>query len=165
MHLTFAPRGILQIDDAKLVYRNFSGVGSKYNREGDRNFAVIIPDQEIADALMNDTNQYGVGWNVRIKPPREEGDEPFMYLPVKIRFNDRGPNVYLQTGDVRNKLDVDSIGCLDDVYISSVDLDIRPYDDEINGKPFRAAYLQSMCVTQEITDRFASRFADEESPF
>ena len=52
MHVTFAPRGILQIDDAKIVYRNFSGVASKYNREGDRNFAVVVEDQDIADALV-----------------------------------------------------------------------------------------------------------------
>lgn len=154
MHITFAPRGILQIDDARIVYRNFSGVGSKFNREGDRNFAVIIPDQEQADALINE------GWNVKIKPPRDEDDSPFMYLPVKIKFNDRGPNCYLATGTRINRLDEESICCLDDVDILSVDMDLRPYDWEVNGKTGRTAYLQSIKVTQEI-DRFASSFEEE----
>ena len=65
MNLNFGPRNILQIDDAHIVYRNFAGVGDKYNREGDRNFALVIPDEEIADALLADKNQYGVAWNVK----------------------------------------------------------------------------------------------------
>lgn len=156
MHITFAPRGILQIDEARLVYRNFSGVGAKYNREGDRNFAVIIDDQEIADALIEE------GWNVKIKPPREDGDSPFMYLPVKIKFSDRGPSIYLKTGNAMNRLDEESIDCLDNIDIQSVDLDIRPYDWEVNDKTGRTAYLQSIHITQEI-DRFAERYADETS--
>ena len=76
---------ILQIEDARIIYRNFSGVATKYNREGDRNFAVIIPTDEIKDILIKD------GWNVKIKPPREEDESPFMYMPVKIKFNSRGP--------------------------------------------------------------------------
>lgn len=84
-----------------------------------------------------------------------------MYLPVKIKFNDRGPNVYLVTGERRNKLDKEAIGCIDDIDISSVSLDIRPYDWEVNGKVGRTAYLQAMQVIQEI-DRFAARFAEEE---
>lgn len=151
MHLTFAPRDILQIDDARITYRNFSGVGSKFNREGDRNFAVIIPDQEVADALVE------AGWNVKIKPPREEGDTPFMYLPVKIKFNDRGPNVYLKTGSRLNELDEESIDVLDNVDILCVDLDIRPYDWDVNGKTGRTAYLQSIRVTQQV-DRFAEQY-------
>lgn len=148
MEITFAPRGILQIDDARIIYRNFSGVGSKYNREGDRNFAVVIPSQEIADELIKE------GWNVRIKPPREEDEEPFMYLPVKIKFSDRGPNCYLRSGKIQTKLTESTIGCVDDIDILSVDLDLRPFDWDVNGKTGRTAYLQSIRVTQKI-DRFA----------
>lgn len=149
MKVTFAPRGILQIDDARIIYRNFSGEGSKFNREGDRNFSLIIPDQELADKLV------AQGWNVKIREPREEGDDPFIHLPVKVKFNDRGPNIYLQSGGRRVKLDEESISCLDNVDIVNIDMDIRPYDWEVNGKTGRTAYLHSMCVTQEV-DRFAS---------
>lgn len=157
MKITFGPRGILMIDNARIIYRNFSGIGSKFNREGDKNFSVVIDDQQIADSLIQD------GWNLKIKPPRDEDDIPFMHLPVKLKFNDRGPNVYLESGKNRIKLDEESISCLDNVDIVNVDLDIRPYDWEVNGKTGRTAYLQSMCVTQEV-DRFARQYAEEEYP-
>ena len=159
MNLTFAPRNILQIDDARIIFRNFRGEGGRFNKEGDRNFAVVIPNQEMAESLLNDTNQYGAGWNVKIKAPREEGDDPFIYLPVKVKFNDYGPNVYLTSGKKTNKLDEDSVSCLDDIEIISVDMDIRPYDWGPIGpdqKYGRTAYLQSIDVTQKI-DRFAAR--------
>ena len=156
MEITFAPRGILQIDDARIIYRNFSGVGSKFNREGDRNFAVVIDDPELADTLINE------GWNVKIKPPRDENEDPFMYLPVKIKFNENGPAVYLRTGKVMKRLNEELVSCIDDIDILSVDLDIRPYDWEVNGKTGRTAYLQSINVTQRI-DRFAARYAEEEA--
>lgn len=151
MHITFAPNNILQIDDARIIFRNFSGAPSKFNREGDRNFAVIIPEQEIADALIAE------GWNVKIKPPREDGDTPFMYLPVKIKFNDRGPRVYLKSGSNIIRLDEESVSCLDNVDIISVDLDIRPYDWNVNGMEGRTAYLRSIRVTQEV-DRFYDQY-------
>lgn len=157
MRITFAPKGIVQIDDARIIFRNLSGEGSKYNREGDRNFSLLIDNQEVADALIE------AGWNVRIKPPREEGESPFMHLPVKVKFNDRGPNVYLRTGDKQIALNERTVGMLDRVDIRSVDLDIRPYDWERDGETGRSAYLHSMRVYQEV-DRFAERFAEEEYP-
>lgn len=156
MELTFAPRGILQIDDARIAFRNFRGEGDKYNREGDRNFALIIPTEDLADRLDKE------GWNVKIRDPKEEGDLPFMYLPVKVKFNDRGPQVYLRTGDAVNRLDEESVDILDDIDILGVNLDIRPYDWEVNGKTGRTAYLQSIEVIQEI-DRFAARYAEEKN--
>lgn len=154
MELTFAPRGILQIDDCRIVYKNFRGEASKFNREGDRNFAVVIPTEEMADELVEQ------GWNVKVKPPRDEDDSPFMYLPVKIKFNDRGPAAYLQSGKNMRKLNEDSIGMLDRIDIIGVDLDVRPYDWEVNGKTGRTAYLQSIKVVQDI-DRFAADMDEE----
>lgn len=178
MEITFAPRNILQIDDARLVFMNFAGREDKFNRKGDRNFAVVIPDanypedekmynrgklekeeiRKIHEVLIND------GWNVKIKPPRDADDSPFMYLPVKVKYTDRsGPNAYLVTGDRMNKLDEESIAILDDIDILNVDLDVRPYDWEVNGKVGRSAYLQAIKVTQNI-DRFKARYAEEEYP-
>ena len=153
MRITYAPRDILQIDDARIIYRNFAGRGDKYNREGDRNFAVVIPDEDMANELTDR------GWNVKIKPPREDGDTPFMFLPVKVKFNDRGPNVYLKTGTNQHRLDEESVGLIDNIDIIGVDLDVRPYDWEVNGKEGRTAYLQSMRVIQDA-DRFAEDIRD-----
>lgn len=145
---------ILEIEEAKIVYRNFTGIAGKYNREGDRNFAVVIPEQEIADDLLKE------GWNVKIKPPREDGDEPFIYLPVKIKFNDRGPGIYINTFDGGlERLNEETVGSLDNIDIVSVSLDIRAYDWEVNGKVGRTAYLQGMEVVQNI-DRFAAKYAE-----
>lgn len=164
MELVFAPRNILQINDARICYRNFKGEGSLYNNEGDRNFSLVIPDEETANALMNDTNKFGAGWNVKIRAPREDGEQPFMHLPVKVKYTDHSaPRVYLITNGRKNELNEDTIGMLDDIEIRKVDLDIRPYDGESRFGPHRTAYLQAIYVEQEI-DRFAARFAEEEFP-
>ena len=156
MNICFAPKGILQIDDARIIFKNFEGRGDKFNREGDRNFSLLIEDENTSNALIKE------GWNVKIKPGREEGDDPFMRLPVKVKFTDYGPNVYLVTGNRRNELDEESIGCLDNIEIESVDMDIRPYDWEVNGRTGRTAYLQSMEVVQRI-DRFAARYSGNDA--
>lgn len=149
------PNGYLEINEARIIWPNFSGRGDRFNREGDRNFHLVIPDQEICDALLNDKNEYGDSWNVKIKAPREEGDTPFMHMPVKVKFNNRGPNVYLVSGNKQVALNEDTIKCLDDIDIMYVDLDVRPYDGQMaNGMTFRSAYLSAMRVYQRV-DRFA----------
>ena len=151
-------RGVLQIEDARIIYRNFRGEASKYNREGDRNFAVIIPNQEVADELIAD------GWAVKIKPPRDEDESPFMYLPVKVKFNNRGPAAYVKSGNSVQRLNEDTIGMLDEIDIQSVDMDLRAYDWEVNGKTGRSAYLQAINVIQNI-DRFGAQYQAQELPF
>lgn len=177
MHVIIDPRGRLIIDDARLTFKNFSGRGTEYNDEGNRNFCLIIAGgvlekgrdkftltaQEMAEALMNETNKYGDGWKVKIKPPIEPGAEPFAYLQVKISQN-RMPVVYVESaGKVRKLEDFDELNMLDRIAIGSVNLDIRPYDDTMRGRSFRTAYLDCLEVFQAI-DRFTARYADGEYP-
>lgn len=156
MKINFTKSGILQIEGARIIYRNFAGVASKFNREGERNFSVVIPDQETADALIAE------GWNVKIKQPREgyEDEGPFMHLPVKVKFNNRGPGVYVRSVDNVTRLTEETVGMVDEIDIASVDMDLRPFDWEVNGKTGRSAYLQSIEVTQNV-DRFGAKYAEE----
>ena len=115
--------------------------------------------------IKNDKNKFGAGWNVKTREPREEGEAPLYHLPVKVKYTERStPRVFLISGDFREELTENTIGILDDISIAHIDLDIRPYDWDVNGKNGRTAYLQSIHVTQEV-DRFAARYAEEEYPW
>lgn len=156
---------IVEIDDARILWPNFEGRVDEFHPNGERDFHLIIPNEEIKEALVNDVNEWGVGWNVKINAPRDPDDMPFMKLKVKVKFNQRGPKIRLVTNGRTQFLDEESAACLDYAHIKRVDLDIRPYDDisKLSGKPFRTAYLQEIRVEQEVS-RFDDRFAEEEYP-
>lgn len=154
MEIRFMRDKTVQIDDARLMFRNFAGRRERYNNAGDRNFCIVIPDESIAEQLAD------AGWNVKIKPPKIEGDAPFMFLKVKVKFSDYGPNCYLVSGSSQMRLNPDTVGCLDKVQIQSVDLDIRPFEwTNDDGETCRTAYLNAIRVIQRL-DRFAERTDD-----
>lgn len=139
-------RNRIVLENARILFRNFSGLEGKYNKEGDRNFGVLIPGH-LARELEKD------GWNVKWLEPREEGDPENAFLRVSVAFNKgkkkTGPRVILISSEGRTKLTDETIDLLDDVDIMTTDMIIRPYRWEVNGKTGTKAYLQSMFVTIE----------------
>lgn len=146
----------LSVENAKIIFRNFSGKESKFNRAGDRNFSVVF-DKDWGEELSE------AGWNLKILKPRDEYEEVKYAMPVKVQFGKFPPKIYLISGRKRQLLDEDSISCLDYAEIETVDLIIRPYNWEVNGKTGVKAYLKTMYVTIE-EDEFAAKYAEDEYP-
>lgn len=144
------------IEDAPIIFRNFAGKEGQYNREGDRNFAVILPP-DIAVQMLKD------GWNVRYLEAREEGDEDTPYIQVAVNFKNRPPRVILLTSTTRTQLDEESVEILDWADIQTADLIARGYDWAVNDKTGTKAYLQSLFVTIE-EDELEKKYSINENP-
>lgn len=153
--MSYRVENVLEFENAKILFKNFSGKEKKFNREGDRNFTVIIPDEEMAIRLKND------GWNVRQLRSRDE-DEPGDYaMRVTVSYKGRPPRVVLIAHGKQTVLDEQSINVMDYADIERVDLVVNPYNWEANGKVGVKAYLRSMYVTL-AEDKFAAKYADME---
>jgi hypothetical protein len=132
----------LVIENARIIFRNFSGREGMYNREGDRNFGVLL-DEQLAKEMSED------GWNVKWLKPREEGEPEQAYIQVSVNFKGRPPRVVMISSRGRTNLGEHEVELLDWADISTADLIMRPYEWAVNDKHGIKAYLQSIFVTIE----------------
>lgn len=177
----------------KGAWCNFSGEASQYNAEGDRNFNILIEDRDLTqeevdnfldiypEAFVDEAPDGPVvkynndeiatasdllkalGYNVKIRTPRVEDQDPFEYLKIKVKFNDYGPIAKLIVNRRQVNLNENTIGSLDRIAIANCDLAIRPYDWNSAMGSGRTAYLEKIYVTQEI-DRLSEKYSETEYP-
>lgn len=150
--------GTIIIEDARIIYRNFSGVEGPFNQAGTRTFNVLL-EPDIAKQLEED------GWNVKYLKPRaedeEEGTEPQAHMQVVARYDKgRPPRVVLITSRNRTNLDEETVECLDDADIKTIDMIIRPYHWDVRGESGIKAYLKTMFVTIQ-EDYLELKYAEE----
>jgi hypothetical protein len=145
----------LAIDNARILFKNFTGKDDKFAHEGDRSFSVLIDDEDLANQLKNE------GWNIKQLTPRDPDEKPSYYIKVKISYKVRAPKVWLLTNHKRTLLDESTISTLQYARIENADVVISPWQWDINGKSGIAAYLDTLYVKIE-DDPFAEKYADYE---
>ncbi len=136
--ITYEKEGKLILENAKIIFRNFTGVGNDYNHDGDRNFCVIIDDQDAINDLLAD------GWNIKTRPAREEGDLPLNYVKVNVSYKYKGPKIFRHIGDATIEVVEDTVQELDKDDILYCDMVIVPYKWSRKGNEGISAYLQEL---------------------
>lgn len=152
--------GTVTIENARLVFKNFAGKEGQYNREGDRNFGVILTP-EVAEAMAAD------GWNVKTLKAREEDEQPTPYIQVSVGYKVRPPRVTMIGNKTRRRTELgeDLVEMLDWVDMETVDLIIQPYNWRVpgrNGRPDDTgvkAYLKTMYATI-VEDELDLKYAE-----
>lgn len=150
-------KSLIEIENARIAFRNFSGKPGRFNPAGNRNFCVFL-DEELAKTLARD------GWNVKHLKPYEPEDAPQAYLQVSVGYANYPPKIMLiktrsDGGDTRTYLDESTVNVLDFADIENVDLIIRPYNWSVNDKEGVKAYIKSMYVVIR-TDRFEEKYTN-----
>ena len=140
-------------EDADIIFRNFKGEEGQYNREGDRNFAVLINDPKVVEALLDD------GWNVKFLKPQDDDGEEQAYLQVSVNFKGRPPMIYMISSKGKEQLSEDIVELLDYVDIRTVDMILNPYPWNVNGRSGVKAYLEKLFVTIE-EDALDQKYSD-----
>ena len=160
----------LNIENARIKYRNFSGKAGDYNAAGVRTFSVVIEEQDV-ERLRSD------GWRVKaLKSRPEYPDEPIRYhLPVRVNFGNYPPKIVIISDSGKKVIGEEDLHILDWMEFANVDLVIRPYNYDVNGNVGVKAYLKAMYVTRiedefekkyrNIPDTAASSLKDEEPPW
>ena len=128
------------LENVVIAFRNFAGKEDKYNREGDRNFAVFL-DEDIAQRMLAD------GWNVKYLRERE-GDEgpPQAYIQVAVSYKVKPPKIGVLTSKGLRMYPEEMVELLDWVDIEMADVTINPYEWAVGGKSGTKAYLSTLYI-------------------
>jgi hypothetical protein len=132
----------ITVRDAQLIFKNFAGRESQYNKKGDRNFHLRFDNEADAMALSD------LGLNVKMRKGREEDDAPYWHLKVKVGYNGaRKPLITVITERGRVNYDESMAELVDVLDIKKVDLILHPSWYEVNGSTGFSAYLKSIYLT------------------
>lgn len=143
----------IKLENIRMMWRNLRGEKKQFNEAGKRNFAIPL-EEDLALQLAE------IGWNVRAKEKaNDEGKmETLYHLSVNVKLDGKNPpRIFMITwgpdGEPRRtQLDEDTVGLLDFAEFDNVDVIIRPYNYDFNGKKGVTHYLKTLFATLHVDD-------------
>ena len=148
------------LENVKILFRNFRGLEGPYNKLGDRNFCIILPDPDIATGMAE------AGWNIKTTREREEDGEitpGLPYIEMKLGYNPKAkpPLVVMVTDRGRTNLGEHEVDLLDFADIVNTDIIFAPHYWENGAKHGLKAYVRSVYFTIE-EDALARKYARQD---
>lgn len=129
----------ITMEEVQLIWTNFAGREEKYNKKGDRNFTVIL-DPELGQHMLD------LGWNVKVKEPRDEYEEPMFSIKVSVGFEFFPPKIVVLTKRSKTVMTEEFLWTIDDADIRMVDLTIRAHHWNVNGNVGVKAWCKTMYI-------------------
>ncbi len=141
----------INIEDARLIFKNFSGAPTRFDAVGGkRNFCIEL-DDETAETLASQ------GWNIKATKPKDDSYDPVPYLQVKVGFKVKPPKIRVMQGNKSSYLTEETIGMLDWAEIESADVVVTSSTYDFAGRKGISAYLQALYVTLK-EDAFSAKY-------
>ncbi len=147
----------VSVENAQIIFRNFTGEPTKFNKDGGKKTFSLKLDEDFANKLRED------GWNVKTWEP-ENSDEVVYHLPVEVSYNLYPPKIFMISGNKKTLLAEETVAALQYAEFENVDLIIRPYCWEVNGKSGVKAYVKTLYATI-VEDEFEKKYRDLDSDF
>ena len=176
--------GNLNVEDAAIIYKNFSGKPTIVNPSGGKRTFSLALNKEFGARLSE------MGWNVKVKEVRdqlEEGektrtvnwpeyestyatefDHALIYTEIVANENSEYPPKIYRVSEFNGEKTMSLIppeqwGRLDDFELTGIDLVVHPYTHgrSIANPNAKKGYLKSMyAVTTPVDDGFGGKYAD-----
>jgi hypothetical protein len=129
-------------------WRNFRGLKTEMNAEGNRNFNVVLSPEQAARMRLD-------GWRVKEKAPYtpqgelpDEGAEPDFYLNVKVGYKFAPPSIFTIT-TVKTPIGEGLVGTLDDLRILTADIQISGRWSDMAGGGYTAYLRKGFFVVEQ----------------
>lgn len=116
------------IFDAKIIFKNFKGEETAYNKKGDRNCVVVFKEEQkdMAEEMLR------LGWPIKRKEGYNDPDAVEYHMKAKLKYDlpqNLKPKVFFVNPDDGQRLEVpeENVEELDRTWFGKADITIRAF--------------------------------------
>lgn len=134
----------LEFLQAQIGLRNFEGREGRFNKDGERSFAIFLTEEQAVELIKQGLN---------VKPPKfdEEGNQlGRSFLKVKVRFDIMPPEIFFSRGEedengriIIKLLPMSELRTLDNADLEYCDLKVNVRDWSKGANKGKSVYLDS----------------------